>query len=193
MDHAALYFGGVATENARVAESLDIIRTEAGTRLRFEMRDGTMVTLGDNAIFVIDKYSYDNDDTDKGRFRLVQGAFQFVSGKIAEHKASNLQVTTPVATIGIRGTGFWGGPSRDGFGFLLLEGHGIYVENNSGRVEIDAPGQGTIVHPGKAPRTTSELMSLGPAMRPIGERPVDPFAWPQDLRSQALSSIAFAE
>ena len=39
LDYAALYFGGVATENARVAESLDVIRTEFA-----RMRDAGLTT-----------------------------------------------------------------------------------------------------------------------------------------------------
>ncbi len=171
----------------------DIIRTDKDARLRFELKDGTMVTLSEKSIFVIDEFDYSEEDekSNMAALRLVQGAFRLVSGKLVEKSVEKFTITTPVATIGIRGTDFWVGPSQEGIGVLLFSGLGIYVENNSGRVEITEPGQGTVINPGAVPRSTSELMSLGPKMKPIGEEPQKPFQWSEVLRAQALTSVEF--
>jgi hypothetical protein len=58
-----------------------------------------------------------------------------------------------VATIGVRGTDFWGGfgLSDQGLDVLMLEGRGVYVQSEVGIVELDKPGLGTTVMPAEAP------------------------------------------
>ncbi|NQU59324.1 MAG: FecR domain-containing protein [Rhodospirillales bacterium] len=173
----------------------DIIRTNIDSRLRFELKDGTLVTLSESSIFVIDDFDYSDagGQPDKVALRLVKGAFRLISGKLAINNIEKFTITTPVATIGIRGTDFWVGPSQEGIGVLLFSGRGIFVENNSGRVEINEPGQGTVVNPGVAPRSPTELMSLGPKMKPVGEVPQKPFRWPEELRARAIASVEFGQ
>ncbi len=59
-----------------------------------------------------------------------------------------------MATIGVRGTDFWGGYglTENGFDVVMLEGHGVYVDSASGgHVELEKAGQGTTVINGSAP------------------------------------------
>ena len=67
------------------------------------------------------------------------------------------EVETEFATIGIRGTTFWGGRMEDGqFHIALLEGKAIVVENRAGRVEITRVGDGTrVAGPDQAPSPPS--------------------------------------
>ncbi len=68
LDHAALYLGGVATENARVAEALAIIRTEFA-----RMRDGGVSAeeLADAKTYLTGSYPLRLDSNDKIARMLV--------------------------------------------------------------------------------------------------------------------------
>ena len=51
----------------------------------------------------LNEYSYDPTGTSNAAlFSLVQGTFAFVAGKVAH--SGGMKITTPVATMGIRGT-----------------------------------------------------------------------------------------
>jgi len=82
-----------------------------------------VLTLGENASVLIDRYVY---DPDKGIGETVlqatKGAFRFATGRIKELKAKTIAISTPVADIAVRGTEFWGGPINAKYGVLLLEG-----------------------------------------------------------------------
>jgi hypothetical protein len=81
-------------------------------------------------------------------------------------------VTTPFATVGIRGTEFWGGPIDDqALGVFLIDGI-VSVSNAAGQQILNRPGQGTnIATPGMAP---------GPVT-----------FWPQDKVNRAIATVTF--
>jgi hypothetical protein len=57
-------------------------------------------------------------------------------------KDKNILVSTPLATIGVRGTEFWGGPIDGQYGVFLIEGE-ITVTSQGGSVTLSGGGQGT--------------------------------------------------
>jgi Ca2+-binding RTX toxin-like protein len=63
------------------------------------------MSLGSAGRLVLDEMIYD-PSTGQGEssFSLMSGAFSFVSGQIAKSDPDGMQIKTPVATIGIRGT-----------------------------------------------------------------------------------------
>ena len=148
------------------------VSTGAGARLEVTFKDNTRLTLGENAKLTLDKYVF-NPAARRGtiRFRLV-GAFRFLSGQVSKLARSDVSVTTPVATIGIRGTEFWGGPIDDqSLGVFLIEG-AVRVSNAAGAQILNRPGQGTnIARPGAAP---------GPIT-----------FWPQDKVNRAIAAVTF--
>jgi hypothetical protein len=121
----------------------DELRTGAEGRLQVTFRDNTVLTLGEKASVVIDRYIYDPDrDVGETVLQATKGAFRFASGSIKGLKQSNIAVSTPVADIGVRGTEFWGGPMDQKYGVLLLEGE-VTVSNQEGSATLSTPGQGT--------------------------------------------------
>ena len=86
----------------------------------------------------------------------MAGAFRFLSGQVSKLARSDVAVTTPFATVGIRGTEFWAGPIDDQvLGVFLIEG-AVSVSNAAGRADPEPPGQGTnIATPGAAPGTVT--------------------------------------
>ena len=125
----------------------DELRTGPEGRLRVTFRDDTVLTLGEEASVVIDRYVYDPDrNVGETLIQTTKGAFLFASGRIKGLKQHNIIVSTPVAVIGVRGTQFWGGPlDKYGvlvYGVLVLEGE-ITVSNQAGNVTLSGAGQGT--------------------------------------------------
>ena len=90
----------------------DVISTGKGARVEIVMTDGTELTLGERTHFVVQEFIMEQSGNN-AVMRLLEGAFKVTSGKIMETADASLVVQTNTATIGIRGTTFWGG-SLDG-------------------------------------------------------------------------------
>lgn len=125
----------------------DVLRTGPEARLELRLADASVLTLGENAELAIEDFSNDMFDS-RMQFRL-KGAFRFISGLIPRRNREGVKIATPHATIGIRGTEFWGGPF-DGYSILIIEGS-ITVQNAAGQVVLDQEGQGTVIPTADAP------------------------------------------
>lgn len=130
----------------------DRVITGPGSIAELRLRDGTLLTVGKSSEFVIRDFRIYRDRPNVALFDLVQGAFRSVTGLITT-RPHRYEVHTRVATIGVRGTDFWGGfgLSEQGLDVVMLEGHGVYVQADAGAVELDKPGLGTTVMPSAAP------------------------------------------
>lgn len=157
----------------------DQISTGAGGGLQVMLLDQTVMTLGQNAKMTIDEMVYDpKSGTGKLNFNVTQGAFRFVSGQIAKANPENVNIKTPMATIGIRGT-LVGGSVDSGNTLVALLGPGdqtntsarhgaIEVTTPSGTVSISRTGYSTVITPGAppsppAPVTAEQLQRFGQA------------------------------
>ena len=124
----------------------DQLRTGADGRLQVTFRDHTVLTLGEDAIIVVDRYVFDPDrGTGDALLHAAQGAFRFAAGQLKDMRNKTITVSTPVAEIGVRGTEFWGGPIDDQYGVLLIEGE-VTVSNQGGTIRLSNPGEGTEIH-----------------------------------------------
>lgn len=81
----------------------DVVSTTGDGSLSVTFLDGTIFTLSANSRMVLDElvYSPEGDDN-SATFSLIQGGFVFVAGQVA--KTGEMDVATPSATMGIRGT-----------------------------------------------------------------------------------------
>ena len=81
----------------------DVVRTGADGRVSINFTDGTSFNLTNNANMTLNEFVYDpNGKSNSTLFNLSKGTFTFVAGKVA--KTGDMKITTPVATMGIRGT-----------------------------------------------------------------------------------------
>jgi hypothetical protein len=80
----------------------EIISTAADDRAHLVFLDGTTLTIGPSSSMTIDKFVYD-PTTQKGELAVnaTKGVFRIIGGRIS--KTSTIAVTTPSATMGIRG------------------------------------------------------------------------------------------
>ncbi len=83
----------------------DTIRTARG-RAQLRFTDGSRTALLPNTEFRVDEYRFDGAETPESRsfFSLVKGGLRTITGAIGKLRKRAYRVTTPVATIGIRGT-----------------------------------------------------------------------------------------
>ncbi|HEY0901269.1 MAG TPA: FecR family protein, partial [Micavibrio sp.] len=134
----------------------DVIETGEDARALIVLIDNSEFTLGENAQFTIDEYIFDdqNDALNRGRYSVLRGAFLYVSGLIAK-KADprhdpDVIVNTPAASIGIRGTAFWGGEIDGAYGVLVTDGQ-VNVQTQRGRINVDKDTGTTIISKNDTP------------------------------------------
>lgn len=150
----------------------DTLLTGAESRLQVRFNDDSVLQIGDASQLVIDKFLYDPNGESGGALRLIRGAFRMVTGAITKvNGSSGLQVATPLANIGVRGTDFWGDQGADRLAVGLL---------SEGLVVISSPG-GTVTL--SQPLTWTEITA--PGATPTPPRPMSP----QKLQ-QAAGSVA---
>jgi len=143
----------------------DVIETAPDSGLQIMLLDETVFTIGPSAAMTIDSFVFDpSNGTGEVTTKVLKGAFRFVSGKVAKNDPKNMNVLTPLGTIGVRGTSAAGviipaDPNTSGStprGTFVLLGPGIdnnageragriVVSNGGSTVEISRPGFATTV------------------------------------------------
>lgn len=82
----------------------DVVSTGGDSSLGIKFVDDSVFSMSADARMVLDELIFDPDQAEESSmvFNLVEGSFVFVTGQVAPN--GNMQVETPVATMGIRGT-----------------------------------------------------------------------------------------
>ncbi len=87
-------------------QSYDNVETENG-RLKIKFVDDTQISLTEHTLVEITEYVYDpNPSKSKMAMNFVAGTARFATGGLGLVPVENIQIQTPTATIGIRGTDF---------------------------------------------------------------------------------------
>jgi hypothetical protein len=149
----------------------DVISTGRDARLEMKMLDDAVVNLGEKTVFVVIDYVA-GGAAPNAAMRLIEGAFATAAGGIAKAPGGSMRVETDVASIGIRGTAFWGGVIDGDFQIALLTAGKIVVENRAGRTELTRPGDGTLI-------------------KSAGVAPSAPNAWAAEKVNRAKATVAF--
>lgn len=159
---------GRVVETGKPVYSRDKVTTGPEGKLQILLLDQTSFTIGPNSELELDEFVFD-PATNAGKVsaKIAKGAFRFVTGKIARRDPSTMQVTTPVGTIGIRGT-MTAGTVGGGEATIVLLGPGpennadersggITVKNDKGSTAVDKDGWGVTLKAGEAPSPAFEL------------------------------------
>lgn len=80
----------------------DLIQTGKNSQVQLLLLDRSVFSIGANARLRIDRFVYDPSAGRSMGATVTKGAFRFMSGRAAPQNGST--ISTPVATIGIRGT-----------------------------------------------------------------------------------------
>ena len=93
----------------------DILETGEDGSIGIVFADESTFSLGESGRMTLDEMVYDpGQQTGSMKVSLLQGAFTFVSGEIAKTDPNAMTMTTPTATIGIRGTAAGGRVDKAG-------------------------------------------------------------------------------
>ena len=88
-------------------QTSDVVITGADGSAGITFTDNSLVSVGPNSVFAIDKYTFDST-THAGEFEgnLRQGRLAAVSGKMVKQSPESMRIRTPSAIMGVRGTEF---------------------------------------------------------------------------------------
>jgi len=88
-------------------QTSDVVITGADGSAGITFTDNSLVSVGPNSVFAIDKYRFDTT-THAGEFEgnLKQGRLAAVSGKMVKQSPDSMKIRTPSAIMGVRGTEF---------------------------------------------------------------------------------------
>jgi hypothetical protein len=88
-------------------QTSDVVVTGADGSAGITFTDNSLVSVGPNTVFAIEKYSFDST-THSGQFEgnLRQGRLAAVSGKMVKQSPESMKIRTPSAIMGVRGTEF---------------------------------------------------------------------------------------
>ena len=126
----------------------DTIITKKSSRVQVMLEDKTVITIGSNSNFKFEEYQFDGTANSKASFKASNGFFRSVTGKIGKIAPKRFKLKTKSATIGIRGTDFWGEISPQKEVIACISG-AISIELNQGEsFEVDA-GSLLVVEPKK--------------------------------------------
>jgi hypothetical protein len=88
-------------------QASDVIMTGTDGSAGITFTDNSLVSVGPNSVFAIDKYSFDTT-THAGEFEgsLRKGRLAAISGKMVKQSPESMKIRTPSAIMGVRGTEF---------------------------------------------------------------------------------------
>ena len=87
-------------------EQFDTVKTGNG-KVGILFIDNTRVDVTQHSKLIIDEFVFDpNTNTGKLSLKAALGTVRYASGQIAKNSRQDVKITTPTATIGVRGTDF---------------------------------------------------------------------------------------
>lgn len=160
----------------------DLLTTEADTYARIKFVDGGEVVLRPGSQLRVANYSYNEakPESDGVLMNLVKGGLRAVTGLVGKRNHDAVSVTTPTATIGIRGTHFGallcsndcvgvagaaGASPQNGLHLDVADG-AIIVRNPAGQQLIAAGQFGFVRDAGSAPLVVPPQQGVQVTMPP---------------------------
>lgn len=108
----------------------DVLRTGPSSEGGITFTDGTLMSFKENSQYSVDSYKFKTASNSSFTGSLVTGGFRTVTGQIAKQNSNNYAISTPVATIGVRGTDYQ----------AVYQGGYLYVQVFKGTVCINPYG-----------------------------------------------------
>ncbi|MCK9241068.1 FecR domain-containing protein [Desulfocurvus sp.] len=145
----------------------DVLSTGQDSNLEVRFVDDTVLAQGPGASLTVDNYVFDPQEPSASAMlmNLSKGTFRLVTGSIAKDNPEGIALSSPLATIGIRGTGAdldigadgverYGIFQYDGLDLVITTARGTVFLTNQGLV-VDVNPDGSLGAP--RPYTPDEL------------------------------------
>ncbi|NJB67268.1 Ca2+-binding RTX toxin-like protein [Desulfobaculum xiamenense] len=114
--------GSRPLENGSPVYQGETLATASGSSLEVRFSDDSVLAQGENSHLTLDEYVYSPSDPSSSNLlvRMSEGTYRMVTGHIAEDNPDGVALRSPLATIGIRGTGvdMQIGPDGERFGIF---------------------------------------------------------------------------
>jgi hypothetical protein len=158
-----LRVAGPSTTRINVGDGLlrdETVRTGIDSATRLVMADSTNLSLGPNALLKLDRTVFDDEHHYREvAVRMTSGAFRFVTGH--SDKAA-YKITTPLATIGVRGTTLDILSQRGQTIVNLQEGAASVCTTSFECIQLTQPGDTAIITAGGSGRRSTIKKSNTP-------------------------------
>ena len=165
---------GIVVQKDLDVFSYDTVKTGNG-KVGIEFVDDTRVDVTQHSKLIIDEFVYDpNSKTGKLSLKASLGTVRYASGQIAKNSATEVKITTPTATIGVRGTDFTMTIDEIGSSTIILlpscDTNGncfvgeISVESDAGQVILNQAFQATVVDTVSSKPLTPVILDLDEEM-----------------------------
>jgi hypothetical protein len=82
----------------------EVIRASASGEAVLKTDDAGVIAVRPNAIFAVEKFAAMGNASDGQSLRILSGALRLITGWVGMIKKDSYRITTPSATVGIRGT-----------------------------------------------------------------------------------------
>ena len=157
----------------------DTVSTNSIGRFKITFVDDTTVNITENSKLVIDDFVYDGGNKSKGKIglKIALGTVRYASGNLAKNNPGGVNIRTPTATIGVRGTDFVMTVDEIGRTMIVLLPScfddkdptknidkcpigAIDVTTQTGTVLMDKPFQATVVESASVPPSTPAIVKL---------------------------------
>ena len=144
----------------------DTIITSKRGQAQLTMIDGSKVSVRPASKFQVEEFVAIGEVEDqKTYYKLLKGGFRSVTGKIGKKNKNSFRLSTPVATMGIRGTDFTGKvcaddcPASGGKNGLFVDviSGGISMTNDGGSFNFNKDSNGYVSDPNQSPRVIPDL------------------------------------
>lgn len=173
-------------------KSGDRIVSDASGRAQIRFSDGAFVALQPNTDFNINNYTFEGqaDGKERALFGLLKGAMRTVTGLIGRSNKSSYQISTPSATIGIRGTGGVITVAPDG-STLVLGTSGVWtLTNPAGSVDVPAgTAAATTSNPNQPPQQTTQGPTVPAPTAGTTQKPDEAFRESENRTADGTQSI----
>lgn len=162
----------------------EAVVTGSGGRAQLRFTDGALISLQPSTEFKINSYQFSGkgDGEEKGFFSLIKGGMRTITGLIGRSNRNNYQVSTSVATIGIRGTEYTAGLNSTGSELLVHTGEGLVEVCNGAGCVLLGSGESGSVQGQNQPKRTDTRPQLPPAQP-------DPNVMPQFSTGDVLGGL----
>ncbi len=98
---------GISATNGMDLRQNDIIKTRSKSYLRFELNDGSIMTLGQKAELTLDTFTYNPEKKKRvAFFKVAVGKLRVFANRMLKYRDNRFQIKTPTAVAGVRGTVF---------------------------------------------------------------------------------------
>lgn len=145
----------------------EIIETADNGQVQIRMNDNGLIAIRPGSQFKIQAFKFSGTDgagssDDKSYFQLLKGGFRSITGVVGQRNKKAYKVSTPVATIGIRGTDYTARicssdcQQADGLYLGVWQG-GVSIGNDTGVADIDAGQYGYVAAADTAPVPVQSL------------------------------------